>query len=62
MAGNSARRGFFRNAYNAIVAARSAQAERYVNRALLSLDDETLKAHGYTRDTLKRDSGIAYFL
>ena len=40
MAGN----GFFRSAFRALVDARMAQAERYVNEALLYLDDETLEA------------------
>ena len=46
--------GFFRNALNALVEARQAEAERYVNGVLLSLDDETLKSHGYSRAELVR--------
>ena len=61
MAHNSAKRGFFRNAVDALVAAREKQASRYVNGALLMLDDETLKANGYTRDEIQR-RGAAYFL
>ncbi|WP_311027815.1 hypothetical protein [Mesorhizobium koreense] len=34
MATKSAGRGFFRSAFDAIVAARTAEAERYVNDAL----------------------------
>jgi len=45
--------GFFRSAFNAFLAARERQADRYVNGALLMLDDETLKAHGYTRAELR---------
>lgn len=47
-------RGFFRNAVDALIEARSRQASRYVNGALLMLDDETLKAHGYTREALRK--------
>lgn len=60
MASHSAKRGFFRNAVDALVAAREKQAHRYVNGALLMLDDETLKAHGYNRDELKRKGGAGY--
>ncbi|MGN6465917.1 MAG: hypothetical protein ACTHLP_10560 [Rhizobiaceae bacterium] len=58
MAGN----GFFRSAFRALVDARMAQAERYVNEALLYLDDETLEARGYSRDALKRKGSRALFL
>ena len=37
---------------NALIEARSAEADRYVNNVLLSLDDETLKSHGYSRAEL----------
>jgi hypothetical protein len=47
-------RGFFAGAFNSLIAAREQQAARYVNGALLMLDDATLKAHGYSRDELKR--------
>jgi hypothetical protein len=54
--------GFFRNAFDAIVAARTAEAERYVNDALLMLDDDTLKANGYTRGALKHRRGGRFYL
>ena len=44
--------GFFRSALDALVQARQREAERYVNGVLLSLDDETLKSHGYNRAEL----------
>jgi hypothetical protein len=44
MAHSTAGRGFFRN----------------VNSALLMLDDETLKSHGYSREELKRRAGATY--
>ncbi|HEU4987601.1 MAG TPA: hypothetical protein VFT89_11115 [Rhizobiaceae bacterium] len=56
MAGK-AKRGFFRNAVDALVEARQRQANRYVNSALLMLDDKTLKANGYTRADLVRRGG-----
>jgi len=54
--------GFFRSAFKALIAARERQASSYVNGALLMLDDETLKAHGYSRaDLRKRPSNAHYF-
>ncbi len=53
--------GFFRNAYNALVAARQRQASSYVNGALLMLDDETLKAHGYSRAELRKQPHTASY-
>lgn len=47
-------KSFFRNALDRISAAREKQARRYVGSALLSLDDETLKALGHSREELKR--------
>jgi len=57
----TAKNGFFRTAFDAFVASRERQANRYVNNLLLSLDDETLKAHGYSREELCRQPGSAYF-
>ncbi|MDN2567538.1 hypothetical protein N1F89_15045 [Aquibium sp. A9E412] len=53
-------RGFFRGAVDTLVAARQRQVSRYVNGALLMLDDETLKAHGYNRDELKKRGAVHY--
>jgi len=53
------RRGFFRNAVDALIAAREKQADAYVSRALLGLDDRTLKAYGYDRAELLRRAGPA---
>lgn len=58
MARNNGRRGFLQSAMDGLIAARTKQVNRYVNGALLMLDDETLKANGYSRDELrKRDIG-----
>jgi|SoiMethySBSTD1v2_1073268.scaffolds.fasta_scaffold3463778_2 hypothetical protein len=54
MTKNSGRRGFFRTALEAMIESRQRQAERYVSNALLSLDDATLEAHGYSRAELQR--------
>ena len=47
-------KGFFRATMDAMVEARTRQAANYVNGTLLMLDDETLRAHGNDRETLKR--------
>lgn len=60
MASHSGNRGFFRNAVGALMAARQKQAARYVNSALLLLDDETLSAQGYDRAELKRRAGAGH--
>lgn len=52
--------GFFRNAFNALIEARTKQANRYVAGALLKLDDETLAAHGYSREALKKSARSPY--
>lgn len=52
--------GFFRGAVDALIAAREKQVSRYVDRALLMMDDSQLKAHGYSRDELKRRIGLYY--
>jgi secreted protein with Ig-like and vWFA domain len=56
------RTGFFRNAYNAVIAARARQANSYVNGALLMLDDETLRAHGYDRAELRKQPHISSYI
>jgi hypothetical protein len=48
------KRGFLHNAFDAMVNARARQVSSYVNGALLMLDDDTLKAHGYDRAELRR--------
>jgi hypothetical protein len=53
---NPANRNMFRSAFDAMVAARSRQAQSYANGALLMLDDETLKAHGLSRSELKKNA------
>lgn len=55
-----AKRGFFRNAMDAMIAAREKQAQRYVTGALLMMDDETLRANGYTRTELQRRNTMPY--
>lgn len=55
-------RGFFRNAFDALIEARSKQAQRHVNAALLMLDDEQLAARGYDRATLRRNASSSYYI
>ena len=47
-------KSFLRNAFDRITAAREKQARRYVGSVLLSLDDETLKSLGHSREELKK--------
>ena len=49
----SQRKSLMSSAYDAMVKARTRQAKAYVHGALLMLDDETLKAHGYSRKELE---------
>ncbi|MCY1669212.1 hypothetical protein [Rhizobium sp. SL86] len=51
---------FFRNAFDRVVAARERQASRYVNGALMYLDDESLKALGTSREELHRKGATRY--
>ena len=57
---NSSKHGFFRNAVDALMAARERQANRYVAGALLMLDDDTLKANGFSRAELERQGSAFY--
>ena len=43
----------FRSTFDRMIAARERQAQRYVNGALLAMDDETLRRAGYDRKTLQ---------
>jgi hypothetical protein len=52
MTATAKRAGLFRRAIRSMVAARERQAEFYVNSVLLSFDDATLHAHGYSRAEL----------
>lgn len=54
-------RGFFRNAVDALIEARTRQADRYVKGALLRLDDATLAANGYSREELQKGAKPYYF-
>jgi hypothetical protein len=51
----------FRRSFDRFVEARTREANRYVNAGLLMLDDETLKARGYDRNELKKNSNSFYF-
>lgn len=60
MAQNS-KRGFFRSAMSAMMAARERQAQHYVDSALLMLGDDALRAHGRTREELRRNGAHRMF-
>lgn len=51
---------FLRNAYERMVQARERQVSRYVNGALLNLDDKTLESIGMTREELRRKGANGY--
>ena len=49
-----------RSTFDRMVAAREKQARRYVNGALLNLDDDTLAKAGLNRDAIKREGAAVY--
>ncbi len=49
-----------KNTFERMVEARQKQARRYVNGALLNLDDETLNRAGLTRDGIKAEGVSVY--
>lgn len=51
---------FLRNAMNRVVEARQRQVSRYVNGAMLGLDDATLNSLGTTREELQRQGATRY--
>jgi hypothetical protein len=51
---------FFRNAFNRVVVARERQVARYVNGALMGLDEQTLKSLGTSREELRRKGATSY--
>lgn len=59
---NPTKRGFFRSAMDAMVAAREREVSRHINSALLMLDDATLKANGYTREELRKRGSSGFML
>ncbi len=44
----------FRSTFDRMIAAREKQARRYVNGALLNMDDDTLARIGVTRSELRK--------
>ena len=51
----------FQTAFDRLVSARERQVRRYVNGALLAMDDAQLKSIGRTREQLQREGAQAYF-
>ncbi len=52
---------FFQNAFERMIIARERQVRRYVNGALLQLNDETLASLGRTRESIHREGAQPYF-
>lgn len=50
----------FRRAMDRMVSARQKQVNRYVNGYLLTLDDATLAASGFNRETLEKSESAIY--
>lgn len=50
----------FKSTFDRMVAAREKQARRYVNGALMSLDDATLEQAGINREQLRRQGASVY--
>lgn len=50
----------FRKALNRVVVARERQVARYVNGALLTLDEQTLADLGTSREELRRRGATSY--
>ena len=63
MTATNRKSGLFRSALDAFMEARQHEANRHVTGVLLSLDDETLRRHGYSRAELsKRASAPRFYL
>jgi hypothetical protein len=56
MTATPSKSGFFRTVLVALVDARQREADRHVNRVLLSLDDQRLATFGYSRSELRKPS------
>ncbi|MGI9366752.1 MAG: hypothetical protein ACR2O8_16335 [Rhizobiaceae bacterium] len=50
----------FKSTFDRMVAAREKQARRYVNGALMNLDDATLEQAGISREHLRRQGVSVY--
>ena len=49
-----------RTGFDRVISARERQARRYVNSALLNLDDETLSRAGFNRKELEKQGSSFY--
>ncbi|PLX36452.1 MAG: hypothetical protein C0606_14280 [Hyphomicrobiales bacterium] len=54
------RPSFFRSLLESMISAREAQAKRYVNGYLLSLEDDVLTDLGYDRDVIEREGSARF--
>ena len=50
----------FKTTFDRMIAAREKQARRYVNGALLNLDDDTLNRAGFSREGIKKQGASVY--
>ena len=50
----------FKSTFDRMIAAREKQARRYVNGALMNLDDATLEQAGISRENLRRQGVSVY--
>ncbi|GLQ37385.1 MULTISPECIES: hypothetical protein [Rhizobiaceae] len=53
-------KNIFRTAFDRVIEARERQVRRYVNGALLSFDDETLKTLGRRREDMVREGSSSF--
>lgn len=51
---------FFQNAFNRVVEARERQVSRYVQGALVNLDEQSLKALGTSRNEMRTKANSSY--
>ena len=61
MTATNRKSGLFRGALDAFMEARQHEANRHVTGVLLSLDDETLRRHGYNRAELSKHASAPRF-
>jgi hypothetical protein len=53
-------KSFIRNAFSRVIEARERQVSRYVQGAMLSLDEQSLKALGTSREEMRAKANISY--
>lgn len=51
---------FFRNAFNRVVEARERQVSRYIQGAMINLDEQSLKSLGTSREEMRAQAPSNY--